>query len=568
MRCRVGEDAHRTGDAAVPSAPAHLLTSGPGFSTVTDFGLEEGKGSTPKQHRGFQFWMVIVSLCIAGVLPGLESTVVTTSLPTIVADLQIGDNYIWAANVFFLTSAAVQPLFGQVANIFGRRWLAISIVAFYVFGSGICGVTNSGGILIAGRAIQGIGSGGLNMIVDVVVSDLVPLRERGNFIAIVLTVYSIGTSMGPFVGGAIGETTTWRWVFYLNLPIGGVAMVMLFMSLHVNYKKEMTFAKKLKLIDYLGNIIVIASSIAALFALTYGGARYAWSSWHIILPLVLGLVGLVAFYFYENSSFPVKPVTPVRMFKNRTSSAVIVTPSSITASFTGPCTYLSTSKQFKFPRRNDPAFRSSLSTGDIDCSTIWAIGIGLFKLLNANSSMVAWVLFQIVAGLGSGMVLNTLLPAFQAPLPESDQAAATAAWAFIRNFGSIWGVAIPGAIFNSRCNALAYRITNPGAQAALATGQAYEHATAAFVGSFAGDVQQQIVGVYVDSLKTVWQVAIALSGLAFLLVFLEKEVPMRTELDKEYGLDQKKAVKEKGRSESDNSLSGSVVGSEREKAAV
>jgi hypothetical protein len=139
--------------------------------------------------------------------------------------------------------------------------------------------------------------------------------------------------------------------------------------------------------------------------------------------------------------------------------------------------------------------------------------------------------FQVIAGLGSGIVLNTLLPACQAPLVESDQAAATATWAFIRSLGSIWGVAIPSAIFSSRTNALAYRVSDPGARAALASGQAYEHATSSFVGAFTDDLQRQIIDVYADSLQTVWQVAIAFSGMASLLVFLEKEVPLRKELD-------------------------------------
>lgn len=109
-------------------------------------------------------------------------------------------------------SAAVQPLFGQLANIFGRRWLTMAIVALFTSGIGICGGASNGATLIAGRAIQGMGSGGINMIIDVIVSDFVPLRERGNFMALVLTVYFIGTSLGPFVGGAIVDNTSWRWV--------------------------------------------------------------------------------------------------------------------------------------------------------------------------------------------------------------------------------------------------------------------------------------------------------------------------------------------------------------------
>lgn len=116
------------------------------------------------------------------------------------------------------------------------------------------------------------------MIVDVIISDLVPLRERGNFIAIILTVYTVGTGLGPFVGGKIVDTTTWRWVFYNNLPVGGVALAMIVAFLHVNYKKEMTLVQKLKRIDFIGNAIIMASSVAVLIALTYAGTRYSWSS--------------------------------------------------------------------------------------------------------------------------------------------------------------------------------------------------------------------------------------------------------------------------------------------------
>ncbi|KAF2767053.1 MFS general substrate transporter, partial [Teratosphaeria nubilosa] len=162
--------------------------------------------------KGFQFWAIIASLCITAILGSLENTVVVTALPTIVRDLQIGDNYIWISNVFFLTSAAVQPLFGQLAQVFGRRHLAIAIVFVFTLGSGVCGAARNAATLIAGRAVQGVGSGGINSVIEMIVSDLVPLRERGNYMAIVLTVYSVGTTLGPWVGGAIVDGTTWRWV--------------------------------------------------------------------------------------------------------------------------------------------------------------------------------------------------------------------------------------------------------------------------------------------------------------------------------------------------------------------
>jgi hypothetical protein len=206
-------------------------------ATTTTEGAVPSPASQP--DRGFQtdyrFWMIMLTLCFSVLLASLESTVVITSLPTIVAELKIGSNYIWVTNVFLLArfvsftshssgkpclliknhSTAVQPIFGQMCNLFGRKSVLIFVLAAYTVGSGIAGGANEEIMLIAGRAIQGVGSGGLNMAADVVVSDLVPLRYRGNYIALLLIVGTLGFSIGPFVGGVIVERASWRWVSLL-----------------------------------------------------------------------------------------------------------------------------------------------------------------------------------------------------------------------------------------------------------------------------------------------------------------------------------------------------------------
>ncbi|ROW15257.1 hypothetical protein VPNG_03104 [Cytospora leucostoma] len=523
--------------------------------------LPPGACSAPEKdfEHGFRFWAIIIGLGITNLLGALENTVVSTSAPVILTDLQLGGNYIWITNAFFVCSAAFQPLFGQLCNVFGRRWVTLFIVAVFTLGSGICGGASNGGMLIAGRAVQGIGSGGIIMVIDIIVSDLVPLRQRGNYMAVVLAIYGIGTSLGPFIGGAIVSSTTWRWVFWINLPIGGASLVILYLFLHVNYSKQMSLGQKLKRIDFVGSIILMAGTVAILYALSYAGSTYPWSSWHTLIPLLLGFFGLVLFGFYESTGASAEPVMPPRLFNNRTSVIVSITTFINSALlfwiiFFLPV-YFQTVKLYS-PRRTGVALLPQSLVGIPGAAisavalsrwgkfrplhfagfALWTLALGLFSLQDEDTSVAEWAVFQCIMALGAGMVLNTLLPSFQAPADEKDQAAATATWCFIRTLGYVWGVAIPATIFNNRVDAVLYRVSEPAIRAQLAGGGAYQSASAAFVKQFPPEYQDDIRAVYREALKRVWEIAVAFAGFACLLVFLEKEIALRVSLETEYGL--------------------------------
>lgn len=255
---------------------------------------------------------------IASLLSALDVSVISTAMPSMVHDLGSNYAFIWIANAYFLTMTAFQPIYGQTANIFGRRSLTLLAVSLFAIGSAVSGSAPNLGALIVGRAIQGIGGGGINILIEIVVADLLPLRQRPKFISIIFTAYTVAVVLGPVIGGLLSERVTWRWIFYLNLPVSGVALIMLFAVLRVQYKKD-SMRNSLRRVDFGGNALLIASVVSVLLALTWGGVEFAWSSWRTILPLVLGVLGIGSFIGIESTQWIPEPTMPIRLFSNRTS---------------------------------------------------------------------------------------------------------------------------------------------------------------------------------------------------------------------------------------------------------
>ncbi|KAF2765482.1 MFS general substrate transporter, partial [Teratosphaeria nubilosa] len=351
-------------------------------------------------------------------------------------------------------------------------------------------------------------------------------------------------------------------VFLINLPIGSFALLALVVFLKVKSTKQMPLRQKLLRIDIIGNTIIIGSSVAVLYALTYGGSRHPWNTAQVLAPLIIGLIGMMLFIFVESSPYIREPVTPTRLFEDRTAVVIFI------------ITFLNSSLTywvlFFLPVYFQAVLLSSPSRSGVQVMPtlivivvaaivavivltkfgrykglhlagfgLLTIGLGLYSVLDRHSSTAAWVMFQVLTATGSGMVVNTALPAFQACVAENDQASATAGWAFIRSFGNIWGVAIPAAVFNNRFDQLAYRISDAAVRSQLMGGHAYEHATKSFVKQFGEPLQSEVVGVFTDSLKLGWQLSTIFSGVSFLLVFLEREIPLRKELDTEFGMEDK-----------------------------
>ena len=429
-------------------------------------------------------------------------------------------------------------------------------------------------MLIAGRVIQGAGAGGIGVLVEMILCDLVPLRQRGNYLALIFGMLAVGTALGPFFGGLIVDYSTWRWVFYLNLPIGGVALILLFVFLRVRWNKDSSYTTKLTSIDWVGNFIFVAAICSVLIALAWAGAVYPWSSYHILVPLTVGLVGLMSFLVFEGSHFAPHPTMPLHLMSNRTSATAYIL--TLLHGIVTMWTVYFLPVYFQGVLGSSPAYSGVqllpsilvlipfAAMGGAGMSKLGkyrpmhgvgfalvVISFGVFTLLDPNSSTAAWVGYQAIGAAGLGLIIPVLLPAVMAPLAESDTALATSTWGFVRSFGVIWGTAIPASIFNNRFNELAMTlITDPDIRRQLVNGQAYSHATAAFLDTLPPSTRREFIATLDESLRRAWQIGLGFAALGFLLVFLEKDIPLRQELETEFGIEgqdmAKEALEEKG----------------------
>jgi MFS family permease len=262
-------------DAAV--AEKDVMVAALSGSSAADGAATQSRTDQPAS-RGWRFWAVFPSLALGNLLVGLDLTIPTTALPVIATQLDSGDNYVWVINGYLLTLTGFLPLYGQLAQVFGRRWPTMIAVSVFLLGSGISGGATSTAMLIAGRLVQGIGGAGILALTQLVIGDLVSTRERGKYIGIIFAIFGVGSAIGPPVGGAIAQYDYWAWVFWINLPIGGVVLVLQFLFLQLEFDKKSALKRNLGQIDWVGNALVMASCVSILIALSWANTRYPWSS--------------------------------------------------------------------------------------------------------------------------------------------------------------------------------------------------------------------------------------------------------------------------------------------------
>uniref|UniRef100_A0AAU2JV59 MFS transporter n=1 Tax=Streptomyces sp. NBC_00049 TaxID=2903617 RepID=A0AAU2JV59_9ACTN len=501
----------------------------------------EPSGEVEKEVKPRSVRVVLMALMIAMLLAMLDNMIIGTAMPTIVGELGGLEHLSWVVTAYTLATAASTPIWGKIGDMYGRKGSFLVSIVIFLIGSALSGMAQDMGQLIGFRAIQGLGAGGLMVGVMAIIGDLIPPRERGKYQGMMAGVMALAMIGGPLVGGTITDHMGWRWSFYINLPLGAVALAMVTAVLHLPKK---TGQGKRQNIDYLGAALLTIAITSTVLVTTWGGTEYAWGSGEIIGLIVVGIVSIAAFVYAETKA--ADPVMPLHIFRSRNFTLMSVIGFLVGFGMFGGVLYL---PLFQQSVQGASATNSgllllpmllsmmvvSLVVGRMTTSSgkykafpiiggaLMVAGLFLLATMDTGTSRLLSGVYMAVLGAGLGFLMQITMLVAQNSVEMKDMGVASSTATLFRTLGGSFGVALMGSLFTTQVTqTMSDRL---GPQAADAAGSA--QLDAASLAKLPEAVREAYQYAVAAGTHSAFLLGAAIAVLGFAAAWFVKEVPLR-----------------------------------------
>jgi EmrB/QacA subfamily drug resistance transporter len=491
--------------------------------------------------------LIFAGLLVTMLLASLDQTIFSTALPTIVGQLHGVDVQLWVTTSYILASTIMLPVYGKLGDLIGRKGLFIGAISIFIVGSIVGGLAGDMTQLIVGRAIQGLGGGGLMLLSQAIIADVVPARQRGRYMGIMGGVFALSSVAGPLLGGYFTDGPGWRWGLWMNVPLGILAIVsaVAFLRLPKNTKGRPT-------IDYAGMVLLALASTGIVLTTVWGGTTYKWDSIEILSLIAGTVVAAVAFVLVERKA--AEPIMPLHLFRYRNFNLTTIAGLIIGIAMFGALGYLPTYLQMVTGVNATSAgllliplmaglLVTSIGSGQFVSKTgrykflpivgtvITAGALALLSTMTATMPVWQICAYLAIMGIGLGMAMQILILIVQNTFPVSEVGTATASNNYFRQIGASIGSAVVGSVFVANLKHLiATRLPSTGG---ASSGGSLNSFTPEKVQALPEAVKNIIVGAYNDALTPVFLYMVPLMLIATVLLFFVKEKPLATTIDRD-----------------------------------